>query len=122
MGVRIPFYLVNYSSPNISKYVGNTFKAFQHTIKYDILTETLGILMHPKTENGLYLEGGFESEYTGDTHTRIDVYAWIRIILLQSTSLWEIKRREESNLVIYRSRLICNLRYFKSSNICLLNP
>jgi hypothetical protein len=83
-------YLVKHSRTDISNSVrelskvadGATkdhFMELLRTIKYVIETEDLGLLLQPKFNNdGSYLEGLYDSEYAGDTDTRISVYGYIK--------------------------------------------
>jgi hypothetical protein len=86
MGVGMLLYLVKHSRPDISNSIrelskvadGATeghFKALLRTVKYVMDTEDLGLLLQPKlNQDGFYLEGISDSEYAGDTDTRISVY------------------------------------------------
>jgi hypothetical protein len=54
------------------------FKALLCTIKYGLGTEDHGLLLLPQLNNeGIYLEGTSDSEYTGDPDTRISVYGYV---------------------------------------------
>jgi hypothetical protein len=102
MGVGMLLYLVKHSRPDISNSIrelskvadGATeahYKALLRTIKYVIDTEELGLLIQPKFNNdGFYLEGISDSEYSGDPDTRISVYGYV-LYLCGVAIAWKYK-------------------------------
>jgi hypothetical protein len=92
MGAGMLLYLVKHSLLDITNSIreiskvadGATeahFKALQHTVKYVIDTEHLGILLQQKlNKDGFYLERISDSEYAGDPETRISGYGYFLYI------------------------------------------
>jgi hypothetical protein len=93
-GVGMLLYLVKHSRPDISNAVrelskvadGATYshwKALLRTIKYvldtknEALTISPRLQVTPKNPQGFYLEGISDSDYAGDSETRISVYGYI---------------------------------------------